>query len=192
MKKVILKASLITVGALAAVGILIFSLWILIAPQSMATVSEKLGNYNFAVTCANLKYKYSDETVDLARCAEDSILSGEDRLIVKYCEQLIESDDFDAVCRRRDEELSRTTFGKYATNYRTYILGNLAVAQYRSGNLQTAVATAERGEVECFKKLVIEVILSKSQTDIENLQSYISPQRLDAVEYVKGLINLSK
>ena len=191
MKNVILKATLVTVAALAAAGILIFSLWILIAPQSMATVSEKMGNYNFAVTCANLKYKYSDETVDLARCAEDSILSGEDKLVIKYCERLVEKDDFDELCRRRDEELSRTLFGVYATKYNTYIIGNLAVAQYRAGDLQKAVATAEKGEeLDCFRKLVIEIILHGTQDDVKNVQKYAT--KFGASAYIEGLLNLPR
>ena len=191
MKNVILKATLVTVAALAAAGILVFSLWILIAPQSMATVSEKMGNYNFAVTCANLKYKYSDETVDLARCAEDSILSGEDKLVIKYCERLIEKDDFDELCRRRDEELSRTLFGVYATKYNTYIIGNLAVAQYRAGDLQKAVKTAESGEeLDCFRKLVIEIILHGTSDDVVNVQKYVT--RFGASAYIEGLLNLPR
>ena len=190
MKNSILKLALITVAAIAAAGILIFSMWILISPQSMATSSEKLGNYNFAVTCANLKYKYSSDTGDLARCAEDSILSKKDKLIIKYCGELRKKSDFDALCSLRNEELSHTQFGSYATDYRTYILGNLAVAQYRSGDLQAAVKTAEEGEKECFKKLVIEILVNGTEADKVNIINSIDPQRTDAIEYVKELLNL--
>ena len=185
MKKIVIKAASITVGALVAAGILIFSLWILISPQSMASVSEKLGNYDFAVTCASLKYKYSSDTIDLARCAEDGILAGDDGYIVKYCEELIGKGDFDEVCRRKDEELSRTQFGVYAANYKTYIIGNLAAAQYRSGDLEKAISTAGLGEVQCYAKLVIEIVANGSEEDMEKVISSLS--RLDATEYVKGL-----
>lgn len=189
MNKVVIKAATITVGALAAAGILIFSLWILISPQSMAAVSERLGNYGFAVTCADLKYKYSGDSYDLARCCEDSILSGDDGLVLKYCGQLVEKEDFDGVCRRRDEELARTEFGSYTLKYNTYIISNLAVSQYRAGDLEKAVATAESGEeVECFRKLVIEIRLSGSASDAEALLTL--PTRLDAIEYIKGLLSL--
>lgn len=188
MKNIILKAALITVGALAAAGILVFSLWMLIAPQSMATVSEKLGNYNFAVTCADLKYKYSDDSNDLARCAEDSILSGEDKLIIKYCEPLVDKTDFDAVCRSKNEQLARTDFGYWATDYSTYIRGSLAAAQYRSGDLDKAIDTAAAGEVQCFNKLIIEVVENGSAEDIEKVKNM--PASLGATEYVKGLIEL--
>ena len=172
MKKIILKASLITLGALIAAGILIFSLWIIISPQSMATVSEKLGNYNFAVTCANLKFKYSDDTEDLARCVEDSILAKDDEKIVKYGEKLIARDDFDKLCAKRDGELAPADGVEASRNYKTYILSTLAVSQYREGNLEKAVATAERGgTIDCFRKLLIEVVSSKKQADIDKVQT---------------------
>ena len=73
MKRVILKSALVTVGALTAIGILIFSLWILISPQSMATVSEKIGNYSFAVTCADLaasQYREGDLLKAVETCSK--------------------------------------------------------------------------------------------------------------------------
>lgn len=188
MKNIVLKTALITLGALAAAGILFFSLWILISPQSMATVSEKLGNYSFAVTCADLKYKYSGDTDDLARCAEDSILSKKDKLIIKYCEPLIDKKDFGDICLRKDEELSRVDYvGSSAADYRTYILGNLAVAQYRSGNLDKAIETAKRGDEKCFTKLVIAIVQKNSEEEIEKVTSSLNGYDGD---YVKGLIAL--
>ena len=187
MKNIVLKAILVGVAAIAAAGILVFSLWILISPQSMATTSEKLGNYNFAVTCANLKYKYSDKTEDLARCAEDSILSGKDKLIVKYCEKLIAADDFNALCNQRNEELKKTQFGQHAANYKTYILGNLALSQYRTGDLRKAVKTAEQGEVGCFNKLVLEIILNGTAKDKEDILKY--PEKSESLEHIQSIMN---
>lgn len=189
MKKVVLKAALVTLGALAAIGILVFSLWILISPQSMATLSEKLGNYSFAVTCADLKYKYSDDTDDLARCAEDSILSGEDKLIVKYCEQLIGKEDFEGVCQNKNISLAGTAFGVYAIDYESYVLGNLAWAQYRQGDLEKAVATCERGEYySCFNRLIYAVVASGSDEDLQTLKT--APQNLGAQEYIKSMLEI--
>ena len=190
MKKILTKAALITIAALIGAGILIFSLWILIFPKSMASFSEELGNYKFAVTCANLKYKYSGSTEDLARCAEDSILSGKDKLVIEYCGQLKEKDDFEALCIQRNEELKKTQFGQHTTGYKTYILGNLAVAQYRAGDLKEAVNTAELGEKECFTKLVIEIILNGTEEDLKNIQTY--PKNEDAVKYIQKIIKSVK
>ena len=188
MKRVILKSALVTVGALTAIGILIFSLWILISPQSMATVSEKIGNYSFAVTCADLKYKYSGKTEDLARGAEDGILSGDDGLIVKYCQPLIEKQDFEKLCIDKNEDLSQGAFGIYRLDYESFILGNLAASQYREGDLLKAVETCSKGEYQCYNRLVIAVAESGSAEDLETLKS--APSDLGAKEYVNGLIAL--
>lgn len=158
MKKIILKASLITIDVLILVGVLIFGLWILISPDTMATVSEELGNYKFAITCANLNYKYTDDSADLARCAEDSILSGDDEVIVEYCDRFVKISDFDAVCERRNSELAKTKYGKYITDYRSFILSNLSVSKYRCGDLEGAVKSAELGQSQCFFKLVLEIV----------------------------------
>ena len=90
MNKLILKTALITLATLVLAGLLVFSLWILCAPQTMATSCEKTGNYSFAVTCADLRYKYTKDIKDLARCAEDGIISGKDKHILKYCGMLVE------------------------------------------------------------------------------------------------------
>lgn len=192
MKKIVLKASLITLGALAALAILVFSLWILISPQSMATVSEKVGNYDFAITCAELKFKYSDDTDDLARVAEDSILSGNDKKIVKYCSRLSERDDFVELCRHRDEELSHTQVGKYSANYKVYILGTLATAQYRTGDLKKAVETAEKGgNIDYFRRLIIEVFTNGSETDRQLLPTLPKDELLkeSVVEFIALIDN---
>ena len=191
MNRVILKSALITLGALAFAGILIFSLWILISPQTMATTSEKLGNYSFAVTCADLKYKYSGSTEDLARCTEDSILSGNDGLIVKYGEQLIYKEDFNKLCNNKDKELQRTAYGKHAADYNTYIIGNLAVSQYRKGNLEKAVKfAASGGKKECFVKLVVDIRVHGSEEDIENVLAFTEQLGNAYYDYVEMLIEL--
>lgn len=156
MNKIIFKTALVTLGTLVAAAVAIFSLWILISPQTMATSCEKTGNYSFAVTCADLRYKYTKDVKDLARCAQDSIVSGKDALILKYCGRLIEDDGFDTLCKAVDESIMSTEFGKYAKDYKGYICGNLAAAQYRSGDLDKALKTAESGK--SFVKLVLAII----------------------------------
>ena len=190
IKKLLTKTALITIAALIGAGILIFSLWILISPQSMASFSEELGNYKFAVTCSELKYKYSGSTEDLARCAEDSILSGKDKLILEYCGQLKDKSDFNELCLHRDGELKQTQFGQHTGDYKTYILGNLAVAQYRAGDLKKAVETAELGKKECFTKLVLEIILKGTEEDAKNVQTY--PKSEEAIKYIQEIINSAK
>jgi len=147
-KKVILISALETLAAVALAALLVFSIWILCAPHTMATAAEKTGNYSFAVTCADLKYKYTNDVDDLARCAEDSILSGKDKNIVKYGEKLLSHDKFDGLNAEKNAKLSY--------DYKSYICGNVAAAQYRRGDLQKAIATANLADTEdAFIKLTL-------------------------------------
>ena len=192
MSKTILKTALITIGGLVVALGIIFTVWIFAFPGSMATVSVQWGNYNFAVKCANRQYNRTGKTEDLAVCAEISIFAGDDALIVKYCEPLVEKDDFDSLCIKKDEEVAKklegTQFGSYTTGYSAYVIGNLAVSQYRTGSLEKAVATAEGGDKECFKKLIIEVVLHGTEEDKQNLKEY--PKLPETRAYVEEMINL--
>ena len=69
---------------------------------------------------------------------------------------LIGHESFDDLCKSVDESIPSTEYGKYATDYKAYVCGNLAAAQYRGGNLDKALKTAESGK--SFVKLVIEII----------------------------------
>ena len=161
-QKIILISALEGLAALALAALLIFSLWILCAPHTMATASEKAGNYSFAVTCADLKYKYTNKTDDLARCVQDSILAGNDKYIVKYGESFLKKDDFEKTCESRGE------------NFKVYICGNLALAQYNTGSLEKAVETCKTGGSSSFIKLTVEVIENGSAQDKQTLKAALS------------------
>ena len=192
MSRTILKTALITIGGLIVALGIIFTVWIFGFPKSMATVSVQWGNYNFAVKCADRQYSRTGKTEDLALCAEISIFSGNDELIVTYCEPLVAKPDFESLCAKKDEEVAKkledTQLGSYTTSYSAYVIGNLAVSQYRTGNLEKAVATAESGDKECFKKLIIEVVLHGTEEDKQNLQTY--PKLPENKAYVEEMLNL--
>lgn len=151
MKKLIIKSACIAFAAAVLGAVIVFCGWLVCSPQTMADACERTGNYSFAVTCADLRFRYTKKTADLARCAEDGILSQKDGHIVKYCEKLVAREDFSALCLSRDEKLN------IAYGYNDYIRGNLAAAQYRGGNFDKAVETASQGTPQSFVKLVIEV-----------------------------------
>ena len=190
MQKLLTKVALITLGAIMGAVLLIFSLWILISPQSMASLSEDLGNYSFAVTCADLKYKYSHKTEDLARCVEDSILAKKNDKIVKYGDKLLASEDFEDFCAYRDKQLSANTEYLSEYSYRTYMLSTIALAEYRAGDLQKAVQTANRGEKECFRKLALEVVICGTAEDREDLLKFVDPTIDGVVDLIEGILRL--
>lgn len=161
MNKVILKTALLTLVTLAFAAALVFSLWLLVSPQTMASSCEKTGNYSFAVTCADLRYKYTKNVDDLARCVQDSILAKNDSLIVKYGEPLVADEGFEGLCARKNELVADTEYGSYAADYKGYICGSLAAAQYRTDSVDKAVATAEK--YGSYTKLVIAIYENKDK-----------------------------
>ncbi|MGN0823430.1 MAG: hypothetical protein ACI4MB_00015 [Candidatus Coproplasma sp.] len=63
---------------------------------------ETLGNYNMAVKYANLRYMYTGDCFDLARCYDDSVLAGENESIILYAEKLLADKNYDRVCAERN------------------------------------------------------------------------------------------
>lgn len=188
MNKLILKTALITLATFALAALAVFSLWILISPQTMADACEKTGNYSFAVNCADLRYKYTGKTADLARCAEDSILSGKDNLIVKYGEMLISDEGFDELCTRRDDEVVDIGFYLDAeVRFKVYICANLSAAQYRMGSLDNAIKTAETGG--SFTKLIIEIIENGTKSDAEKVLEALDGSDENLIKLLEEFIN---
>jgi hypothetical protein len=102
----------------------------------MATFTEGIGNYSLAVKYTSLRYTYTGDKYDLARCVEDSILSEKDEYIVEYGEKLIALEDFDEVCAYKEEQYK-------IENYREYLYGKVASSLYGTGDLEGAITLAE-------------------------------------------------
>ena len=175
-QKIILISALEGLAALALAALLVFSLWILCSPQSMATASEKAGNYSFAVTCADLKYKYTKDADDLARCVQDSILSGNDKNVVKYGEKFIGNEKFEEVCESRGE------------NFKVYVCGNIAASQYNRGSLEKAISTCEKGGAASFMKLTVAVAEKGSAEDKQTLKTALERQPENQI--IKNLLEI--
>lgn len=190
MNKVVLKSVLITLASLAVAAVLVFVLWLFCAPQSMATACEKTGNYSFAVTCANLRYKKTGDIYDLARCAENGILSGKDKHIKEYCYKLVSEEEFSALCIDKDEKLSNGGYGAHTVNYRAYICGHLAAAQYRGGDLISALQSAQTGGTQSYTRLVSEIIQKNDKPSAESVIAEL--EKAEQNQDVKNLIALLK
>lgn len=132
MGKIIGRTILKTAVGLLIVLAVAFTVASLGFPQHMATAFENVGAYRVATGYASLRYAYTDDIGDLDRCARDSILSGSDKNIVKYCGKLVKKEGFDALCEKQG--------GEY--DYRQYIYGNLASSQYRRGDTEGSLASA--------------------------------------------------
>ena len=180
MNKLIKKTALITIATLIAAALTVFGLWIAISPQTMATACEKTGNYSFAVTCAGLRYNRTKGTEDLARCAEYGILSGKDKHILNYCYLLVQDENYEVLCEKRNEEISSGKGGsvldKYlgSVNYDGYIKSHLCAAQYRAGNLEESLSTLETDESgDSLIKLVLAISEKSDKAAAERLLEFL-------------------
>lgn len=149
MYKIVFKTALKTFAILLALSVVAFTVASLGFPQHMATFFEKTGNFSFATGYASLAYTYSNSFDDLARCADDSILSKDDRNIVNFAGKMTSMEyekQFEEYCKKRDAGIAENFSGvsDAGFGYRRYILGNLACAQYSLGNRSAALATAEK------------------------------------------------
>lgn len=134
MQKIILKTALKTLLGVIIALILAFGIASFGFPQSMAGICAKCGNYRFATSYASLRYTYTKSVDDLDVCAQYSIFSGHDGNIVKFCGKLVDDKGFEGICEKR---------GDKSGDYKQFIYGNLSAAQYRRGDKQKAVETAE-------------------------------------------------
>ncbi len=187
MNKLVIRTALITVAILAFSALAVFSLWILCSPQTMASACERTGNYPFAATCADLRYKYTKNVGDLARCAEDGILSGKDGLIVRYGGLLIADKDFDSLCAKKDEALKDGQYGGYTADYKSYICGHLSAAQYRKGDFSEALKSAEFGD--SYNKLVLEIVTGGTKAEAGKVLEKLEGSGNSLIPLLNNFIN---
>ncbi len=143
VEKVVVKTAVRTVLAILAVLIVAFAVASFGFPQYMASVCENLGNYSLALRYSALRYSYTDDSLDLARCFENSVSLGDPDSIIKYGEELVAKSDFTDVCHYQEAE-----FGKLSDiyldgeslgfDYEQRVKGKIATAYYLNGDAARA------------------------------------------------------
>ncbi len=136
MEKIVVKTAVKTVLIILAVLAVVFAVFNFAFPQHMATLTEGMGNYSLAVKYASLRYNYTGDGDDLARCFDDSVLLGDDKYIVQFGDELIARKDFSLICDKKSGNMG----GGY--DYRRKVLGKLSVAYYNTGKKAEAVSLA--------------------------------------------------
>lgn len=142
MEKLVVKTAVKTVLIILGVFIAVFAVINFAFPQHMATLTEGIGNYDLAVKYANLRYSYTKNCDDLARCFDDSVLWGEDKYILEYGEKLIAHKDYESICEKRNEEQTGKLY-----NYDRWVKSKLCVSMYNTGKKGKAIelASVENG-----------------------------------------------
>lgn len=143
LEKIVVKTAVKTVLAILIILVVVFAVFNFAFPQHMATFSESIGNYALAVKYSSLRYSYTGDSMDLARCFDDSVSFGNDDYIIVYGEELVAKEDFPSVCSRKEKEfyeLNDKYFGDdVAYDYNQRVKGKLAVAYYHKGEGEKAV-----------------------------------------------------
>jgi hypothetical protein len=194
---VIFKTAFKTLGALIIAVLIVFGVWFFAFPQSLATVSESMENYSFAVTCSSLRYSYTGDVYDLARCVDDSIFSEKDKSIVKYGKKLIEHSQFDEVCEYKDEQTANGAYSKYAISYKQYVYGYVSVSVYNRGDLDEAISLAKSATEDIgFEKgnalstLAIKVAASGSEEDKQKVLTSLEDVSAEGTDEREHLGNI--
>lgn len=137
MEKLVVKTAVKTVLIILGILIAVFAIFNFAFPQHMATATESIGNYDLAVKYASLRYYYTKDCGDLARCFDDSVLLGKDEYILQYGEPLIKNRDYERVCKSKNEKQTGSGY-----DYDHWVKGKIAVAYYNTGKKDKAIEMA--------------------------------------------------
>ncbi len=149
LDKVVLRAFLSTVAAIAA--LLLFMIFALctIYPATMMQITYDLGMDNLAIANAKQAYKRTGDVYYIAFATETAIGIDDLEQIDVCGSMLIVNDGFDGYCETRNETLPEKVKGEIT--YDQYVYGQVCVAKYNRGNKSEAVDKAfEWVGYDCF------------------------------------------
>lgn len=137
--KLVVKTAVKTVLIIVGILVILFAVVNFGFPQHMATATESIGNYALAVKYADLRYKYTKKVEDLARCFDDSVLLGDDEIIIVYGEKLVAHDDYKTFCEEKNEEFSYLS----TYDYDVWVKAKICVSIYNTGERGAAILRAQ-------------------------------------------------
>lgn len=140
MKHFLVKTAVKTILIILAVAVVGFGIFNFAFPQHMATFAERVGNYGMAVRYASLRYSYTGDTRDLARCLEDAILADDDASVVRYGNEFFGKSDRAQVMYELTAD-SMDSEG-LVVDYLNFFGGGLVGARYATGDFNGALSLA--------------------------------------------------
>ncbi len=135
--KIILKAVLSTLAAIAALFLLLFSALAIFFPSTMMKFTYDLGMEDASLHFAERAYERSDEIYFVAFATEVAIVAEDFKEIDVYGEKFIKDKKFSEYCEEKDE-----AFNAQSGSYRRYVYGQICVAKYKKGKAEKAIARA--------------------------------------------------
>lgn len=136
VQRIVVKTAVKTVLILLGIIIGAFAVFSFSFPQHMASAMESIGSYDMAVKYSNLRYFYTKDVYDLARCFDNSVLADDADCIISYGERLKIDNRFDEVCASRNRYFG----GRY--DYKERVTTCLTTAYYADGQTDKAIEMA--------------------------------------------------
>ena len=136
--KVIVRAVLNTLTAVAALFVFLFSTLIIFFPSTMMEFTYDMGMDAASISYAKREYKRTDEIYFIARATQTAIGLGDEEKIYSCGKAFIADDDFDLYCQQKNEVQAAGAVG----SYEQYIYGQVCVSEYALGKETEAVERA--------------------------------------------------
>ncbi len=137
--KVILRAALSTLAAIAALLAIMILALCFIFPSTMMRITYDLGLDGASIRYAKRAYAYTSDVTFIAFATEAAIGLSDYAQIETCGEELIADEDFNAYCKQKNAAIeSEDVFG----GYDQYVFGQVCVAKYRQGEKTEAIEKA--------------------------------------------------
>lgn len=134
--KVILRAAVSTLAAIAALLALMFLALCFIFPSTLMNITYDLGMDGASIHYAKRAYSYTGEVAYIAFATEVAI-GLDDYAQIETCgEELIDDENFDGYCQEKNALIASDG------GYGQYVFGQICVAKYNQGEKKDAIEKA--------------------------------------------------
>ncbi|MBR2969123.1 MAG: hypothetical protein IKC36_04695 [Clostridia bacterium] len=135
MRNHVIKTALISFAAAVIAVVLFCAGCLVVAPSFASDAVYGMGMYGFSASLAEDAYNRKGDEESLCVLVERAITAEDHALLEKYGAAYLASEYFANKAKAPQNAL-------YSGNYRGYVAGNVACAQYAGGKLNTALETA--------------------------------------------------
>lgn len=136
MKKLILKTALITLASVIGLSAVVYGVFALCFPLSLANLFENMGMDSVAVAYYRLNYEKTGDIADLGDVCVRIEISDNAKKAESYILELVEHKDFNSYCSEKDSE-------KSPIKSRDFFYGKLVVASKKNSGIEKAIEHAK-------------------------------------------------
>lgn len=167
--KVILRAFLSTLAAIAILFTFMLTALVCVYPQTMMEITYDLGMETPSIWFAEEAYKRTDDVGYIAYATEVAIGESKYGKVEECGERLIADDGFAGYCTEKNEAMA----DKVTSSYDQYIYGQICVAMYEQGKQEEAVNRAFELTGQAFPRnnaVVALVVTATNANDAATLE----------------------